>query len=365
MLKRPTVFTFFVLLIFIFAYYNYTNNNIAYITSKSEFKIADIPAFCTPQSSSQPLHCPVCPITSELVIPNEPANDLTGPQAKILPVFQHSANLDSNVSKLANQLDFSTEWFKNTHAKLFAEKMTFHRKRWELVYIANVVIELGLCVEGKKGLVWAAGEEPLVSFFAGMGCKILATDMPASSDSTAWSGTNQFASSKDILFLERFVDRKNFDQTQDMNYVPIDTRSTYDFLWSTCSVEHVGSILLGQRFILNSMDLLKPGGVAIHTTEFTLSSTGNTVDSGVTVLWRKQDIEYLAQALIILGFDVFPLDFGAGTGIFDQTPDLPPYKAENHIKLQIGSHVSTSYGIIIRKPASWANKLTKDQNLCN
>jgi 2-polyprenyl-3-methyl-5-hydroxy-6-metoxy-1,4-benzoquinol methylase len=60
-------------------------------------------------------------------------------------------------------------------------------------------------------------------------------------------------------------------RTLDMNYIPEELNGKFDFVWSTCSVEHVGTILLGQRFIINTLNLLKPGGIAIHTVEFNLS----------------------------------------------------------------------------------------------
>ncbi|KAJ3119227.1 hypothetical protein HK098_005672 [Nowakowskiella sp. JEL0407] len=128
--------------------------------------------------------------------------------------------------------------------------------------------------------------------------------------------------------------------------------------------EHVGSIFLGQRFIVESLALLKPGGYAFHTTEFTLSSIANTVDSGITVLWRKPDVEYLVHALQVLGYEVMPVDFNAGTEPYDQKIDVPPYTPNPHIKLQIGQHVSTSFGFIIKKPLDWVNKGPKDYHKC-
>ncbi|KAJ1540521.1 hypothetical protein HK096_010842 [Nowakowskiella sp. JEL0078] len=296
--------------------------------------------------------CSVCPA----IVSNSPSEvtDLSGLNAAILPFYLRPTNLQPLVSKLANQMDFETKWFKTIHKKLYqTDEIQMHRKRWEMVYIANIVLEMGLCSKGKKGLVWAAGQEILVSFFAGYGCSILATDMPPDgADISAWSNTGQFASSKESLFLEKYVAKNDFDEL-----------NLFEIFDETLK-EHVGSILLGQKFIIDAMDLLKPGGVAIHTTEFTLSSLDKTVDTGITVLWRKQDVEYLVHSLKVLGFEVYPMDFGAGTGIFDQKPDLPPYNLQQHIKLQIGQHIATSYGIIIKKPESWANKLTPEQNFC-
>jgi hypothetical protein len=43
-----------------------------------------------------------------------------------------------------------------------------------------------------------------------------------------------------------------------------DDLSTYDFIWSSCSLEHLGSLELGEQFIYNSLKHLKPGGVCPH-----------------------------------------------------------------------------------------------------
>ncbi|KAJ3119229.1 hypothetical protein HK098_005674 [Nowakowskiella sp. JEL0407] len=298
--------------------------------------------------------------------------DLSGENPKILPMFQKPSNPASLVSKIANHGDFYTEWFNTTYKKLYGanEKIVYHRKRWELTYIANAVIELGLCKEGKKGLVWAAGKEILISFFAGLGCSILASDMPPdNAGNAAWAGTDQFASSKEALFMEQYVSKDKFNKlvsyrSQDMNHVPIDTRETYDFMWSTCSLEHIGTILLGQRFVLDAMTLLKPGGVAIHTTEFTLSSNSKTVDVGWTAMWRKKDVEFLAESLKRLGYEVYPLDFNAGTEPFDKVIDIPPYTLDPHFKLQLENHVTTSFAIIIKKPLDWSLSISRDQTIC-
>ncbi|KAJ3119226.1 hypothetical protein HK098_005671 [Nowakowskiella sp. JEL0407] len=310
--------------------------------------------------------CPVCPVI--------PVTDVSGRKAKILPIFKKKSNPNSLISKLANHGDWKTEWYQKTAKLLFDDEKkgpVHHRKRWEIAYIANAVIELGLCGEGKKGMVWAAGKESLISFFAGMGCSILASDMPPDNEGKdAWADTHQFASSKEDLFVSRFVNRTQFDKlvsyrNLDMNFVPIDLREAFDFMWSTCSVEHVGTIFLGQRFIVDSLSLLKPGGYAIHTTEFTLSSVASTVDSGITVLWRKPDIEYLVKSLKVLGYEVLPVNFNAGTEPFDKKIDLPPYSDDQHIKLQIDRHVTTSFGIIIKKPSSWVEKGPKEYNKCS
>jgi hypothetical protein len=103
-----------------------------------------------------------------------------------------------------------------------------------------------------------------------------------------------------------------------------------------------------RRFIISSLDLLKAGGVAVHTMEFTLSSLDKTLETGSTVLWRKKDIEQLVRDLKILGYKVYPIHWGAGNGPMDRTPDVAPYS--DHLKLALSGHFVTSFAIVIQKP---------------
>jgi hypothetical protein len=231
-----------------------------------------------------------------------------------------------------------------------------HRKQWEFVFIVKSLENLGMLQPGKRGLVFAAGSEPLISYFASFGVEILATDMNAEGAvDKGWATTNQHAGNVDGLFRENLIDRKKFDklvsyQTADMNHIAPELYAAFDFVWSTCSLEHVGSISLGQRFVINSMDLLKPGGAAVHTTEFTLSSVEDTLERGNTVLWRKKDLVQLRDDLKHVGYGIDDFCWYAGDNQLDYTPDVPPYKDHDHIKLTIGNHVCTSVGWISTKP---------------
>lgn len=69
----------------------------------------------------------------------------------------------------------------------------------------------------------------------------------------AWTRTNQHAASRDALFYAPLVNRSAFDQLvtfapADMNHVDSAWHGKFDFVWSTCSLEHVGSISLGHRY---------------------------------------------------------------------------------------------------------------------
>ena len=57
------------------------------------------------------------------------------------------------------------------------QDVTAHRKQWEFVFIVSSLDKLGMLQPGKMGLVFAAGSEPLISYFASFGVEIVATDM--------------------------------------------------------------------------------------------------------------------------------------------------------------------------------------------
>ena len=123
----------------------------------------------------------------------------------------------------------------------------------------------------------------------------------------------------------------------------------FDFVWSTGSVQHVGSIALGKAFAMASMLLLKPGGMAVHTTEFSLSSLEKTVDSvrgrkTNTVIWRRRDVEGLLGELRKSGYKTAETCLSAGRSGLDTLVDLPPYHPTRHLRLQVLKHVVTSFG---------------------
>ena len=71
----------------------------------------------------------------------------------------------------------------------------------------------------------------------------------------------------------------------------------FNFTWSACAFEHLGSIKLGQEFIQNQMHCLRPGGVAVHTTEYNVLSNADTISEGETVLFRRRDVERIVKHL--------------------------------------------------------------------
>ena len=119
----------------------------------------------------------------------------------------------------------------------------------------------------------------------------------------------------------------------------------------------IGALLMGipgeagLDFVTHSLDTLHPGGVAIHTTEFNVTSNDETVEDGPVVLYRRRDLEGLVAKLETAGHEVAALDLEPGTGLLDEYADVPPFLDGPHIRLALRGHVTTSVALVIRKAA--------------
>ncbi|HEY9210839.1 MAG TPA: glycosyltransferase [Methylotenera sp.] len=241
--------------------------------------------------------------------------------------------------------------------RLLGESPRFHRKQWEFVYICQTLFERGYLRNGMSAIGFGVGKEPLVSYFASRGVQVLATDLDfLKAEELGWVSTDQHSDNLDALNEHGLCDSSEFYRLAsfrnvDMNEIPQDIGS-YDICWSSCAFEHLGSIRKGLDFVLNSARLLKPGGIAVHTTEYNISSNTKTLDNNPSfVIFRRCDIELLVKELTSEGYQVEPIDFSAGEDELERYVDLPPYVDEPHLRLQLaGEYVSTSLGIIIRAP---------------
>jgi len=235
-----------------------------------------------------------------------------------------------------------------------AHPVQFHRKLWEWVFVLHHLERLGVLRDGFSGVGFGVGTERLPSVFAARGVRVVATDAPPEIGiSSGWTATGQHSDTLNELFYPALVSKDKFDANvshrfSDMNAIDSDLKD-FDFTWSCCCFEHLGSLEAGIRFFINSMDTLKPGGVAVHTTEFNLSSNDETIESGHTVLYRRRDMEELVHRLHDLGHEVQPFMVAPDSHFLDFHVDLPPYSDQPHLKLKFGKHVTTSVGIVVQK----------------
>jgi hypothetical protein len=187
--------------------------------------------------------------------------------------------------------------------KLFNDRPRWHRKQWEYVFILHHLLEAGVIGPGRRGIGFGVGREPLPSCFALLGSEILGTDAPdAIREKGGWTISKEHSANLEQLrfpWIEESIFRERVQyRPADMNAID-PSLSDFDFTWSSCCLEHLGTLQKGLDFIVNSVETcLKVGGVACHTTELNLSSNDHTVEaSEATVLYRKRDLDTLVDEL--------------------------------------------------------------------
>lgn len=254
-------------------------------------------------------------------------------------------------SRLCTQAQLDEPWYARW-CEVFGEPPRANRKLWEHAYIAHTLDSLDMLQAGRRGVGFGVGRERLVSLFAGLGCEIVATDLPAGArEARTWVAAGQHGALEDLLRpalcapgqFQKLVSRNAVD----MRSLPSDLVG-FDFCWSACALEHLGSLEAGMRFVHDSLATLVPGGVAVHTTELNLSSADETVASGPTVLYRRRDLQTLSRQLEAAGHEVAALALEPGGGVLDEYVALPPFVAEPHLAVWFKGFATTSVALVIR-----------------
>lgn len=258
-------------------------------------------------------------------------------------------------SALCKEIDFKMSWYLHWCEEL-KQTPRLHRKQWEFVYILQALFERDLLKKGKKALGFAVGTEPLPAIFAKYGIDVVATDLDIESGTEkGWTNGEQLCTGiesfekhgiVDLQTLKKFVTVRSVN----MNEIPDDLRD-FDFTWSACSFEHLGSIEKGLAFVENQMKTLKPGGWAIHSSEYNISSNTDTIENDNLSLFRQRDYLDVAKRLRDQGHFVEELDFSLGWMPTDYFVDVPPYSEDAHLRLQLEKYVSSSFCLIIQKKA--------------
>lgn len=261
-------------------------------------------------------------------------------------------------SQLVTSNQMETEEYKNWLAEM-KEENRFHRKQWEHIFILQALQENGMLKDGSKGLGFGVGTESLPAVMAKYGCSVLATEINIEKpNEKGWVTGRDTDTHMAALNAAGICDNEKFNslvsyRDVDMNQVPEDLKD-FDFTWSSCSLEHLGSLKHGEEFIFNSLNCLKPGGIAVHTTEYTFTKN-YTVEEASTVFYRKKDILALAERLTAEGHAI-SLNLYKGNRFLDWYIDIPPHRDKNHVKLLVSKQskliITTSIGLLIKKKSA-------------
>ncbi|MFT5288906.1 MAG: SAM-dependent methyltransferase [Planctomycetota bacterium] len=233
------------------------------------------------------------------------------------------------------------------------EEPKLHRKQWEFVYVLQALEVRGMLAEGRRGLGFGVGREPLVAALAARGCALLATDLEPDNPAVEnWRASGEYGGAKGTLNGRGICPPDTFDANVEFAFADMRDPSTipgsFDFLWSSCALEHLGSLAAGFDFLRASLALLRPGGVAVHTTEYNVSSDAETVEDGPVVLYRRRDLLQLRDELRALGYEL-ELNFNTGSTPSDLHIDIWPYDSPRHLKMLHTRFATTSIGLTITR----------------
>lgn len=254
------------------------------------------------------------------------------------------------MSSIPNAIDWQQAWFQRWEQELhWSYPSAKHRKLFEFCVILETLEREGLLKYQKKGLGFGVGNEPVASILAKYKVKVLASDYdPETAKKHGWSSVHVGAAYRTPEIIDedafnRYVSYREID----MNNIPNDVDG-FDFLWSSCSLEHLGSRQHGIEFVVNAMDCLNPGGIAVHTTEF---SWGKGFDAYNLALYSEADLKNLRYCVESIGCTMDELSFASGNTPEDLYVSKEPHgNVQPHLRLEIAGQKATSCLLVVRKP---------------
>jgi SAM-dependent methyltransferase len=232
------------------------------------------------------------------------------------------------------------------------ESQRYNRKVWEWCYILEAFQRSGLLQPGSRALGFGVGRERIAAILASRGVRVVGTDQPEDG-AGAWVTTGQHSRALADLRYDEVCPQARFDalvefRPVDMTDVPEDLTG-FDLVWSSCAFEHLGSPADGLAFVERSLRCLRPGGTAVHTTEFAIDRDDDVAVPGV-VLYARPTLERLVRRLRAQGHDVVARFDCPRTCAPDRFVDEPPYQFHPyHLRLRVAGVLTTSFGLVISK----------------
>jgi hypothetical protein len=233
-----------------------------------------------------------------------------------------------------------------------------HRKVWEWCFMLQALEERDLLRDGVRALGFGVGTEPLVAALATRGVRVVATDQPAE-QAGAWGASNQHAAALDAVRRPDLCSNERFDEL--VTFSPLDMRaipddlSGFDITWSSCCFEHLGTPDAGFDFVIDAMNTLRPGGVAVHTTEIDVGRSASILEIGsldhgdYACFYRTTDLRRLVARLRGLGHQVQCNYHVSMSHALERAIDEQPYSHDPHLRLRVGDRVVSSFGLIVTK----------------
>jgi hypothetical protein len=240
---------------------------------------------------------------------------------------------------------------------LLKETPKLHTKQFQNFAILEAAASV--VKSGKSNLDaigFGVGIEQIPAALGRIGFKVLATDYLDGEIAEDWRNTDQLLNKVDdlnsrlILTADEFANKVKFEN-MDMNVIPTEFNGNFDFVWSSCALGHIGGYKNGLDFIINSANLLKPGGIALHTTELDVSNFPTNVTFPTLSLYRMKDLQTVISQLRENGYKVSNLDLPPKwNGKSERFVDREPWGNQPHIRISVFDREVLSVAIRIEKP---------------
>lgn len=237
----------------------------------------------------------------------------------------------------------------------------FHRKQWEFAMILLALRRGGALRPEAVGLSMGAGKERLLYAVAQHVRQVVATDLYDAA--TEWDKARTTDPDRYIKEDKPFPvdDARLRGLRMDMRSLDFED-GAFDFCYSSCAIEHIGSRQDFLRHLSEAHRVLKDGGLYAFTTELhfgpeTIEHPHNYYFSPEYLAGLIADCPFVAGSEIDAGIAHhrinYPLPQNLGTLCTDGPGRLVNrYITEaSHVQLLLGKHPFTSVSVVLRKQA--------------
>lgn len=207
-----------------------------------------------------------------------------------------------------------------------------------------------------RAIGFGVGVEQIPAALGKLGFSVVATDFLDGEIAEEWKNTGQLLervedlNSRGILSKEDFESKIIF-KNLDMNEIPKEFQGSFDFTWSSCALGHIGGYENGLNFILQSVNLLKPGGLALHTTELDVSNEPDNVAYPNLSLYRLHDLRRVIEILREEGYKVSSLNVPSKwSGRAERFINTEPWGDRPHLRISVFGREVLSVVLRIEKP---------------
>ncbi len=253
-------------------------------------------------------------------------------------------DLDAPTSQLCTASQLTEPAFREL-VEAMGTNQSPSRALWEQAWVVSILAGAGLIGPGRSAIALGARRERVAALLASRGVHVLATGR-ASDPASAEAERAQ-------LFYPEILPLEDFDQLIEL--VALDPerigsleQGGFDACWSIGLPDRLGSVAAALDLFKASLAPLRPGGLALHTFAFNLTSDGFTWELPDLVVLRRRDIEDLAERLQADGHRIVCLNTHPGCDPADEVPQTMP-AAVPGLRQRHGAIVATSFGLAIRK----------------